>query len=117
AFWLGSLLLISPKFAGMFFRLGNVYAPGKVKPKLARLSASWSEMQDYFWKSKRRLFLICSSSVFIWLLHLLQIWLFILALKAWCPFVANLALSPLAILAGLLPLTFAGVGSRDAALV
>lgn len=30
---------------------------------------------------------------------------------------ANLALSPLAILAGLLPLTFAGVGTRDAALI
>ncbi|NEQ17581.1 MAG: UPF0104 family protein, partial [Moorea sp. SIO3E2] len=49
--------------------------------------------------------------------HLLQIWLFILALNAWTPFLANLALSPLAILAGLLPLTFAGVGTRDAALI
>src|SRR5688572_22145592 len=55
--------------------------------------------------------------VFIWLLHLLQIWLFIFALRAACPFLANLALSPLAILAGLAPLTFAGVGTRDFALV
>jgi hypothetical protein len=48
---------------------------------------------------------------------LLQIWFFILALNAWTPFLTNLALSPLAILAGLLPLTFAGVGTRDAALI
>jgi uncharacterized membrane protein YbhN (UPF0104 family) len=33
------------------------------------------------------------------------------------PFVANLALAPLAILAGLLPLTLAGVGTRDAAIL
>ena len=43
--------------------------------------------------------------------------MFILALRAWTPFLINLALSPLAILAGLLPLTFAGIGTRDAALI
>jgi uncharacterized membrane protein YbhN (UPF0104 family) len=56
-------------------------------------------------------------SVFIWFLHLLQIWLFILALRAWIDFTANLAISPLAILAGLLPLGLAGVGTRDGALI
>lgn len=74
-------------------------------------------MHAYFWESKARLAKVTLTSIFIWFLHLLQIWMFILALRAWCPFVANLALSPLAILAGLLPLTFAGVGTRDAALV
>ena len=74
-------------------------------------------MHAYFWASKARLAKVTVTSVFIWFLHLLQIWMFILALKAWAPFLANLALSPLAILAGLLPLTFAGVGTRDAALV
>jgi uncharacterized protein (TIRG00374 family) len=74
-------------------------------------------MHAYFWESKARLAKVTITSVFIWFLHLLQIWMFILALKAWAPFLANLALSPLAILAGLLPLTFAGVGTRDAALV
>ena len=39
------------------------------------------------------------------------------ALKAWAPCLPNRALPPLAILAGLLPLTFAGVGTADAALV
>ena len=84
---------------------------------LPKLSDSWGEMHAYFWKSKSRLAKVTLTSIFIWFLHLLQIWLFILALKAWAPFLANLALSPLAILAGLLPLTFAGVGTRDAALV
>jgi hypothetical protein len=86
--------------------------------KLASLAGSWSEMHDYFWSSKRRLLTVTITSVFIWFLHLLQIWMFILALRASVPFVTNLALSPLAILAGLLPIpTFGGAGTRDGALV
>jgi uncharacterized protein (TIRG00374 family) len=114
---LGLLLIGSKAFAGFFFGLAVKFAPGKMKQKFAKLAASWTEMHAYFWADKRRLALVSGTSIFIWLLHLLQIWLFILALRAWCPFVANLALSALAILAGLLPLTFAGVGTRDAALV
>jgi uncharacterized protein (TIRG00374 family) len=113
----GLCLLASEKFAISFFVLGRRFAPGKMKEKLAKLAASWSEMHGYFWSSKRRLAKVTATSVFIWFLHLLQIWMFILALRAWAPFLANLALSPLAILAGLLPLTFAGVGTRDAALL
>jgi hypothetical protein len=85
--------------------------------RLSRLAAAWAEMHAYFWSSKTRLTSVALTSIFIWFLHLLQIWMFILALKAYAPFLANLALSPLAILAGLLPLTFAGVGTRDGALV
>ena len=115
---LGLLLLGSARFAAFFFRVGVRFAPGKIKAKLEKLSASWAEMHDYFWTSKSRLALVSSTSVFIWFLHLLQIWLFILALRASVPFLANLALSPLAILAGLLPIpTFGGAGTRDGALV
>ncbi len=114
---LGLLLLGSQRFAGFFFSLAAKIAPGKMKQKIGKLADSWREMHGYFWASKGRLALVSGTSLFIWLLHLLQIWLFILALRAACPFVANLALSALAILAGLLPLTFAGVGTRDAALV
>lgn len=114
---LGGLLLGSHQFARFFFRLGERLAPGKLGSEFAKLGASWGEMHTYFWASKARLARVVMMSVFIWFLHLLQIWMFILALRAWAPFLANLALSPLAILAGLLPLTFAGVGTRDMALV
>ncbi|MGB3403182.1 MAG: lysylphosphatidylglycerol synthase transmembrane domain-containing protein [Microcoleaceae cyanobacterium] len=114
---LGVLILSSPGFANFFFLFFAKIAPKKIKEKLLKLQASWGEMQRYFWSDKKQLFKISITSIFIWFLHLLQIWFFILALKAWVPFITNLALSPLAILAGLLPLTFAGVGTRDAALV
>ncbi len=113
----GLLLLGSPTFARFFFRTGERFAPDKIGQKVAKMASSWSEMHTYFWSSKARLAKVAGTSIFIWFLHLLQIWFFILALRASAPFLANLALSPLAILAGLLPLTFAGVGTRDAALV
>ncbi|MGB3536089.1 MAG: lysylphosphatidylglycerol synthase transmembrane domain-containing protein [Microcoleaceae cyanobacterium] len=114
---LGTLILASRPFADLFFKIFHKISPKKVREKLFKLQQSWGEMQTYFWSNKRQLFKISITSIFIWFLHLLQIWFFILALKAWVPFLTNLALSPLAILAGLLPLTFAGVGTRDAALV
>jgi hypothetical protein len=115
---LGVLLLGSVRFAEFFFESARRFAPGKIKEKLATLSSSWQEMHDYFWADKSRLALVSGTSVFIWFLHLLQIWLFIFALKATVPLLTNLALSPLAILAGLLPVpTFGGAGTRDGALV
>jgi uncharacterized protein (TIRG00374 family) len=114
---IGVFLLASRKFAHLFFLVAKKFAPKKLRSKLEKLQMSWGEMHEYFWRDKAQLLKITGISVFIWFLHLLQIWFFILALKAWTPFLANLALSPLAILAGLLPLTFAGVGTRDAALI
>jgi uncharacterized protein (TIRG00374 family) len=113
----GILLLSSTKFSQFFFKTLAHIAPNKIAEKLENLQISWGEMQNYFWSDKVQLTKITIVSIFIWFLHLLQIWLFILALGAWTPFLANLALSPLAILAGLLPLTFAGIGTRDAALI
>lgn len=113
----GGLLLGSGAFARFFFARAQALAPARLRAKLATLQTSWHEMHAYFWHDPRQLCKITATSIFLWFLHLLQIWLFILALNAWAPFVANLALSPLAILAGLLPLTFAGIGTRDAALI
>ncbi len=116
-FTLGGLLIGSRQFAETFFLLGQTITPKAVRGKVAKVQTAWKEMHQYFWGDRAQLLTIALTSVFIWFLHLLQIWLFILALNAWVPFVTNLALSPLAILAGLLPLTFAGVGTRDAALI
>jgi uncharacterized protein (TIRG00374 family) len=116
-FAIGIALLGSLSFALACFQIGRAIAPKKFRPKFDTLSNAWTEMHRYFWSDPGQLFKIACTSVFIWFLHLLQIWLFILALKAWAPFLVNLALSPLAILAGLLPLTFAGMGTRDAALI
>jgi glycosyltransferase 2 family protein len=114
---IGLLMLGSQSFADWLMAIAIKFAPQKLKSKLQKMQGAWGEMHDYFWSDKQQLFIITSTSVFIWFLHLLQIWLFILALKAIAPFLVSLALSPLSILAGLLPLTFAGIGTRDAAII
>ncbi|NEQ97492.1 MAG: flippase-like domain-containing protein [Cyanothece sp. SIO2G6] len=113
----GSLLLAWPRFAQWFFLTAQHLAPQSIRSKLATMAKSWGEMHTYFWRDRTQLSKIAGISLFLWFLHLLQIWLFILALNAFTPFMTNLALSPLAILAGLLPFTFAGVGTRDEALI
>jgi glycosyltransferase 2 family protein len=116
-FVVGLAILSFPTFARSVFALMQSVSPKSLRAKLGKLSFAWQEMHDYFWHNPLRLLKLGFISIFIWFLHLLQIWFFILALRTYVPFLTNLALSPLAILAGLLPLTFAGVGTRDAALI
>ncbi|NER33122.1 MAG: flippase-like domain-containing protein [Oscillatoria sp. SIO1A7] len=113
----GILLLSSRRFASLFFNAASRFAPKKVKLKIDKLRLSWGEMHEYFWSDFSLVAKIALTSIFLWLCHLLQILFFIFALRATVPFLAHLALSPLAILAGLMPLTFAGVGTRDEALI
>jgi uncharacterized protein (TIRG00374 family) len=113
----GTLLLTSRAVANSFFAAASTIIPDRWRLRMQKLSGSWTSMQQYFKSDKAQVLRISFLSLFIWFLHLFQIWLFIFALKASTPLLANLALAPLAILAGLLPLTFAGIGTRDAALI
>lgn len=107
----GISLLASKRLANIAFTFGRKF------DKVRALESGWKEMQRFFWSDTPRVLFVAGLSVFIWFLHLLQIWLFILALRADAPFITTLGLAPLAILAGLLPFTFAGIGTRDAALI
>ncbi|MCX7624819.1 MAG: flippase-like domain-containing protein [Candidatus Sumerlaeaceae bacterium] len=61
---------------------------------------------------------ICSLSVAIWFAHLIQIYFFFLSLGARpLPPFQFVTMVPLAIFIGLLPLTIAGFGTRDGALI
>ena len=111
------LLIGSRRFAGALFAVLIRLSPKRIGGIVGSFSASWAEMHGYFWNKKRGIARIVSISVIIWFFHLVQIWMFTSALGTNTPFGPTIALAPLAILAGLLPLTFAGVGTRDAALV
>ena len=60
---------------------------------------------------------IVAMSVLLWGGHLFQFWLFARALGPAIPLLDNMAFATLSILAGLVPLTAAGIGTRDAAIV
>jgi uncharacterized protein (TIRG00374 family) len=113
-FVFGILLLASRTLADFVFGRAERFPAAN---RLRALETGWREMQTFFWSDRRRMLAVSTMSIFIWFLHLFQIWLFVFALRASVPFVANLGLAPLAILIGLLPFTFAGIGTRDAALI
>jgi len=113
----GVLMISSRKFPNYFFRLGERLGPANLGEKIAAFASSWQEMCSYIRTRKKLAFKVATISVIIWFLHLLQIWFFILMLNGSVPFLSHLALTPLAIFAGLIPLTFAGMGTRDAALI
>ncbi|KAB0679386.1 lysylphosphatidylglycerol synthase transmembrane domain-containing protein [Aureimonas leprariae] len=97
-------------------RFGS-FMPGKLARGLAAFAGSWREVTDWFWRTPGRAGGVLLLSVAIWGAHLLQFWLFARSLHAGVPVLENAAFATLSILAGLLPFTFAGVGTRDAAIV
>jgi len=127
-FWTMTLIVL----AGFAFGLGVIGVPAvaravfaaaiKISPvrfraRFEALADNWRAMHDWFWQDGARVRRIAAMSAIAWFVHLLQIWMFTIALNASVPLIDSLALAPLAILAGLLPLTFAGIGTRDAALI
>jgi len=113
----GILMLSSLSFVDGFLRLVSKVAPSSLSDKFENLCKSWAEVHRFFWRSKRAVLSIVGVTMFIWFLHLLQIWLLATALHAPVPLMSSLGLSSLALLAGLVPLTLAGVGTRDAAAI
>lgn len=113
----GVLMLSSLPFADRFLHLASKIAPSALTEKFNHLRKSWAEVHAFFWRSRQSVLNIAGLTLLIWLLHLLQIWMLALSLHASVPLLISLGLSSLAILAGLVPLTFAGVGTRDAAVI
>lgn len=111
------LFLASHRFtAGLLGGAGR-WLPARIGAKLGKLAGRLDELRSHLAASPALAVRVALVSLGIWLLHLVQTWLFVAALGTWMPLLDNLALAPLAILAGLVPLTFAGVGTRDAAVI
>ncbi len=110
-------LLISRRFAWTCFRALSRLSPARWRDKLGSLEESWGQMQDYVFRDPVRTALLALLSLGIWFSNLFQVWLFLHALGTATPLPAAMGLAPLAILVGLLPVTFAGVGTRDVAVV
>ncbi len=64
-----------------------------------------------------RLLQLCGMSLALWCLHLWQIELFLRAAGVFVPWELAASRLPIAIFVGLLPVSFCGIGTRDAALV
>jgi hypothetical protein len=86
-------------------------------PRLASLLESWEAILARWKTHSVRLAGIVLLSVGLWLLHLVQIYLFFVALHSSVATRTVFAYVPLSLFIGLLPLTIGGMGTRDSALI
>jgi uncharacterized membrane protein YbhN (UPF0104 family) len=82
--------------------------------KLHELAEGWPALLRMLGGRRRW---IVSYSLGLWLTHLTQIWLFTFALRVSVPFTVATSLSAVALVAGQVPFTIAGLGARDLVLV
>ena len=88
--------------------------PHRRLKKLRKVAQGWPDLLLML-RGRRRW--IVAYSLFLWLVHLVQIWLFTVTLASDVPFLVCASLSAVALMAGQLPFTIAGLGSRDVVLV
>ncbi|EJN00614.1 lysylphosphatidylglycerol synthase transmembrane domain-containing protein [Phyllobacterium sp. YR531] len=112
------LLLILPlRILPFILETFGKVMPGKVRRIIEKSAASWQLVSETFWQRPTHAISVIALSVVIWGAHLFQFWLFSQALHGNVPILENAAFATLSILVGLLPFTFAGVGTRDAAII
>ncbi|MFQ5829267.1 MAG: lysylphosphatidylglycerol synthase transmembrane domain-containing protein [Candidatus Methylomirabilia bacterium] len=85
--------------------------------KVSGLVPAWEEARGMWNRHPGRLAAVLGMTVGLWVLHLLQIHLFFFSVGSHPPVVNVYAFVPVAILVGLLPISLAGFGTRDAALI
>jgi len=111
------LILLSPlRLAARLIALAGRLLPGKAGRWVGGFAEEWQAAVAWFWSAPGRVVSVALVSLAIWGGHLAQFWLFAQGLGA-VPFLDNMAFATLAILAGLLPFTMAGIGTRDAAIL
>lgn len=113
------LLVAALLMPGLSGRTADALArllPGRAGRMAAAFGADWRGTLAWFWSERKRAAATVFLSLGLWAAHLAQFWLFARAL-GFVPFLDNMAFATLAILAGLLPFTMAGIGTRDAAIV
>lgn len=107
-------LITSDATAGAAHRLAAVVLRGRRLGRLGQLAVGWPHLLQSL-RGRRRW--IVAFSLGLWLTHLVQIWLFTVALSLGVPGLVCASLTAVALMAGQLPLTVAGIGTRDVALV
>ena len=108
------VLISSERAAAVWRALTMRLIPDGKLRQVRQLAVGWPDLLEVL--RDRRQWIVPFSLV-LWLTHLFQIWLFTLALSLDVPLTVCASLSAIALMAGQLPLTVAGLGTRDVALV
>ena len=99
---------------GFVLTITRSMLPHKRLRKLHELAEGWPGLLRTLGGRRRW---VIGYSLVLWLTHLIQIWLFTFAISVTVPFTVATSLSAVALMAGQVPFTFAGLGARDVVLV
>ena len=108
------VLIASERSAERLVGLIHALLPWRNLERLRRLAEGWPDLHRAI-RGRRRWIALVSMA--LWLANMTQLWMLTVALSAPVPFTEGLAIFAFAVIAGQLPLTFAGLGARDVALV
>jgi uncharacterized protein (TIRG00374 family) len=108
------VLITSTRAAALVHAIAHTAVAHDKLKKLRQLADGWPVLLQALGGRRRW---IVSYSVSLWLTHLTQIWLFTRALSVPVPFTVSASLSAVALMAGQVPFTIAGLGARDVVLV
>lgn len=124
AVWIGGAIAVGSLCALALLVTLPIGALGRkliqISPRLEKIEKLLDGWEVVLAAWKRRgggLASILGLSVLLWALHVTQIYLFFPALRHPIPLAPVLAYVPLSIFVGLIPVTVAGMGTRDSALI
>jgi uncharacterized protein (TIRG00374 family) len=88
-----------------------------VEKRLSAFFEDWQESVSTQRRDKRRFLAIICVSLLLWFLHIGQVYLFFLSLNSAVSPMVVFTYVPISIFVGLIPISFGGIGTRDAALI
>ncbi|MEQ1691359.1 MAG: lysylphosphatidylglycerol synthase transmembrane domain-containing protein [Gemmatimonas sp.] len=109
-----SVLILSVRAATLLTVLPTRLLGPRRAPWLSSLVAAWPALLVSL---QGRRIALALFSVFLWLVQLLQVWLFAVALSADISFAVCASVSSIALIVGQIPGTLSGIGARDMTLV
>src|SRR4029078_4892534 len=98
-------------------RLGSALVDGVLAGRCQRVQMLANGWPALFQALGTRRPAVILLSLLLWLVHVIQIWMFTVTLSIRIPFTGCVSLTAVALMIGQLPLAFAGLGARDVALV
>ena len=98
-------------------RLGSSLAARVLAGRWQRVQTLADGWPGLFQALGRRRVGVILLSLLLWLVHVIQIWMFTVTLSIQIPFTVCVSLTAVALMIGQLPFAFAGLGARDVALV
>lgn len=113
---LGTALLFLKKMTHLGNLLPKLFLPKSLYRKIKPVILSWLYMQRYAKKSSHYILNFWFFSFIHSTLHIISIWLFFKSIYP-LSFLTHLGITPLGLLAGLIPLSISGIGPRDITII